>query len=384
MTNVRTASSPAPPRQVPGVWDGVLWALRRGGEGGGVSRPRLAWRAVTAALAHGHALRRWMIVVFELRARGIVDDMEGEYLRAVRPSVHRQTDPSTRVMQLIDHVDWLETAFCPVALERLAAGAPVVLAELPAPRGFDFIRLQLQRAGVQSPEGELLLTLTLQRSADVQHRALPAEVAALAFSRFRLEGAGCLAIGGVRGQRHPVQRLSPVEVDQALHGWKPAVFMVRVMQELARAWGQTLIGLRPGAHRLHGWSYRFSRRHRAAARRIDASYQALWDHFEATPGAPGWVVLPLQSDEKLAATALSPERRERQARRADYWIRARKLLRTQLRELLLRPTREQRQSGATQATTEPPPQDWDALDPEWPQADPVPSRVLETGPASLD
>jgi uncharacterized protein VirK/YbjX len=367
--------------RIPAISQGLRWALQPGVEGGGTSRLRLVWRAVRATLWHGKALRRWMAVVFELHSRGIVRDVPGEYLRAVRPYVHRGTGFSERVVQLIDHVDWLETAFQPAAFEQLASGRPLVLAELAAPRGYDFMRLQLQQAATQSPEGELLLTLSLQRSADVQHRPQPVDAGVLGFSRFRVDGVGCLVIGGVRGQRHPVMRVSPMEVSQALQGWKPAVLMVRVAQELARYWGLHLIGLDPGAHRLHGWSYQWTKRYREAGQRIYASYDALWDHFQVTKGPPGWVIVPLNSDENLAATALSPEKRERQTRRADYWIRTRNVLRLQLKQLLQRPDREARLSRVTESV------DRDSLaggDLDFPDSeDMVPSRVLQTGPATM-
>jgi Protein of unknown function (DUF535) len=221
----------------------------------------------------------------------------------------------------------------------------------------------------------------LQRSADVQHRPQPVDAGVLCFSRFRVDGVGCLVIGGVRGQRHPVTRVSPVEISQALQGWKPAVLMVRVAQELARHWNLHLIGLHPRAHRLHGWSYQWTKRSREAGQRIHASYQALWHHFEASKGPPGWVLVPLNSDEKLAATALSPEKRERQTRRADYWIRTRNLLRLQFKQLLQRPGREARLSRVTVGVDE------DSMTHEemdFPQSeDMVPSRVLQTGPGTM-
>lgn len=366
-------------QQVPGIWEGVQWALQPGAEGGGTSRARLAWRAFRATLSHGKTLRRWMGVVVELHSRHIVRDVPSEYLRAIRPYVHRGTDFNERVVQLTDHMDWLETAFHSKAFEQLASGEPLVLAELAAPRGYDFMRLQLRQASAQSPEGELLLTLTLQRAADVQHRAQPVDAGVLGFSRFRIDGMGCLVIGGVRGQRS-VQRLSPMEISQALQGWKPAVLMVRVAQELARYWNLHLVGLDPAAHRLHGWSYRWNKRHRDAGERIFASYGALWKHFEVTKGPPGWVVVPLNSDEKLAATDLSPEKRARQTRRADYWIRTRNLLRQQFRDVLQRPNREARLSRVTQAMERDSQDDaWDFEDSE----EMVPSRVLETGPGVL-
>jgi uncharacterized protein VirK/YbjX len=203
----------------------------------------------------------------------------------------------------------------------------------------------------------------------------------LGFSRFRVDGVACLVIGGMRGQRHPVVRVSTMEVSQALQGWKPAVLMVRVAQELARHWNLHLIGLHPGAHRLHGWSYQWTSRSREAGQRIYASYDALWDHFEAGKGPPGWVIVPMNSDEKLAATALSPEKRGRQTRRADYWIRTRNQLRLQFRQLLQRPGREVRLSRVTESI------DGDSLadaEPDTPsREDVVPSRVLQTGPGSL-
>lgn len=369
--------------QMPGIWSGVRWAADPAAHGSGISRPRLVWRALRAALWHGKALRRWMTVVFELQSRGVVKDLPGEYLRAVRPYVRRRTGYNERVIQLIDHVDWVESALRPAAYERLASGQPLVLAQLPAPKGYEFLRIQLTRAAVQSPEGELLITLTLQRAPEVKQRPRPVDLAVLAFSRFRVDGAGCLAIGGVRGQRHPVLRLSPIEVSQALQGWKPAVLLVRVAQELARHWGLHLLGLDPRAHQLQGWTYRWSRRHRRAAQRLSASYDGLWNHFEAKPGPQGWMILPIESDEKLAATALSPEKRARQTRRADYWMRIRKLMFVQFRESLRRPSLEASVSRVTQSL---------ALDsiapangaPDFPESrDATPSRVLETGPGSV-
>ncbi|HSV46352.1 MAG TPA: DUF535 family protein [Ramlibacter sp.] len=365
---------------MPSIWQGIAWALRQG-KSGGVSRWRLAWRAFDACLRHRRAMNRWMAVAFEMQARGLADDLPGEYLRAVRPCVHRRTSPSERVVQLTDHFDWLETAFKPAAFERLTSGRPLVLAELPAPRGYAYMRLQLTRTPPSSPEGELLLTLTLQRAADVQ-KSRPVDAAALAFSRFRIDDSGCLAIGGVRGQRHPVLRISSNELASALSGWKPPVLMVRVAQELARHWGLVLVGLNPGWHPLQGWTYQLSPRNREAAQRLYASYDALWEHFDASKGPPGWMVLPLNSDEQLAATDLSPEKRQRQTQRADYWIRIRNLLRLQLRELLQKPGREAQVSRITQAM----PLEVGAPDDAAYFAsdeDVVPSRVLATGPGTL-
>ncbi len=374
-------TSPANNR-MPGIWQGMTWALNSPATGGGVSRPRLIWRTFRALLLHPVALKRWMSVAFELKSRGVIDDLPAEFLRAARPHVNRATHTTERVVQLIDHADWFETAFKHGAFEQITSGRPLVLLELPAPRGYDYLRLQLQRAPVHSPEGELLLTLTLQRSADVQ-KSPPVDVAAIGFSRFRIEGQPCLVVGGVRGQRHPVLRLSPVEITQALQGWKPPVLMIRVMQELARFWGLHLVGLDPALHQLNGWTFKFRGRYREAAANLATSYNAIWQHFDGVRGPHGWIVVPLNSDEKLEATALSPEKRSRQTRRADYWIRTRNQLRAQLRVLLSRPDREARLSRVTESLTmngeldgE---DDVDFLNSE----DMVPSRVLETGPGSL-
>jgi uncharacterized protein VirK/YbjX len=375
--------------KVPGLWHGMVWAFQHGGQGGGISRLRLVWRTLSAILLHGKAMRRWMSIVFELSSRKVIDDLPAAYLRAVRPYVHRGTDISTRVVQLIDHVDWVETAFKPAAFSQLASGRPLILADLVAPRGYEYMRLQLQRAAPQSPEGELLLTLTLLRTADVQQSPQPVDAAALGFSRFRVDDLPCLVIGGVRGQRHPVLRLSPVELSQALCGWKPAVLMVRVAQELARTWGLHLVGLDPSSHRLQGWGYQWNARYRDAALRIYNSYDALWEHFKAKKGPPGWMIIPQNSDEKLEATALSPEKRARQTRRADYWIRIRNLLRLEFRELLQRPDRELRRNTQSMApdtvaadTMAPAGDDFDFSDSDAGSELP-PLRVLESGPGSL-
>jgi hypothetical protein len=90
-------------------------------------------------------------------------------------------------------------------------------------------------------------------------------------------------------------------------------------------------------------------------------------------------VVPTNSDEKLAATALSPEKRQRQTRRADYWIRTRNLLRLQFRQLLQRPGREASLSRVTQSMERDPNEDLDFPDSEVM----VPARVLQTGPANL-
>ena len=369
--------------RVPGTWEAFRWALQPGAEGGGTSRARLAWRALRATLWHGKALRRWMLVVFELHSREILRDLPGEYLRAIRPSVRGDTGFGERVVQLIEHADWLETAFQPEAFAQLISGEPVVLAELAPPRGYDFMRLQLEQAPPQSPEGEMLLALSLRRSAGVQHKPQPVEVGVLCFSRFRVDGVGCLVIGGVRGQRNSIQRISTTEIAQALQGWKPAVLLVSVAQELARHWGLRLIGLDPAAHRLHGWSYRWNKRYRGAAERILASYEALWDHFDAKPGPSGWVIVPSDSDERLAATALSPEKRERQTRRADYWIRTRNLLRVRFKQLLHRPHREPSLTRVTQSLERDSVAERDTTD--FQQSDPaLPDRVLQTAPGTLD
>lgn len=369
--------------RVPSVWQGVLWALARGAQGGGVSRARLAWRACVAAVAHGKAVRRWMGVVCELHARGIAADLKGEYLRAVRPFVNRHTGITERAIQLIDHNDWLETAFSRGAFERLASGRALVLAELPAPRGYEYMRLQLQRAPVHSPEGELLLTLTLLRAPEVQHKPLPVDAAVMALSRLRIDNVGCLVIGGVRGQRNQVLRMSPVEVSHALSGWKPSVLMVRVAQELARFWHLKLVGLDPDSHQLRSFTYQFNARHRDAAERIYASYDALWEHFDAAKGPDGWMIIPLDSDEKLEATALSPEKRARQTRRADYWIRIRKLLKTQMRDLLIRPGREARLSRVTESETVAAEEDGDPAEERQRDEEEFNSRVLQTGSMHL-
>jgi uncharacterized protein VirK/YbjX len=344
----------------------------------------LGARALVATLRHGRVLRRWMAVVHELRLRGLVEDEQREYLRALRPFVHRHTDVALRVSQLIDHLDWMEVAFQPKAFEVLARGRPLVLAELPPPRGYESMQLQLQRNLRQSPEGELLLTLTLRRARDVQPAAPALDVAVLAFTRIRLDGLPCLAIGGVRGQRDPRARLSATEVAQALHGWKAPVFMVRVAQELARYWSLHLVGLNPASHQLQSWHHQLRASQREVAQRIYASYDALWDHFDAKKGPTGWVVLPLNSDEKLAATALSPEKRARQTRRADYWIRTRNLLRDEFRRHLVRQSPEPTRGAVTQnlgpKTVQADSSAWDYQHSE----DIVPSRSMDSGPGALD
>lgn len=368
--------------RIPGIWSGVGWALRPA-QGSGISRLQMGGRALHGVLWHGKALRRWMAMVFELHSRGIISDMPSEYLRALRPYVHSGTSPSTRVVQLIDHADWLETALKPAAFKQVTSGKPLVLASLPAPRGYEYMRLQLQRSAPQSPEGDLMLTLVLQRAVEVQQSAGPVEAATLAFSRFRVEGQGCFVIGGVRGQRHPVLRLSSTELSQALSGWKPAVLMVRVAQELARFWGLRLVGLDPARHPLQRRPYRWSRHNREVGLQIEKSYGAIWEHFEATRGLHGWMVLPPNSDDKLAATALSPEKRARQTRRADYWIRTSNLLRIAFKEQLQRQTPEILLDGATQAHV---PDAMLARDSDFPASINVehsPSRVLDTGPSSL-
>ncbi|RYY70178.1 MAG: DUF535 domain-containing protein, partial [Comamonadaceae bacterium] len=242
-------------RVLPGPWRGFAWALRGAPQ-------EVATRALVGALQHGKPLRQWMALVHDLRHRGLVDDERREYLRALRPVVHGGTDIPSRIAQLIAHTDWLEQGFQSRAFEQLMHGKPVVVADMQPPRGYDQMRLQLQRAVRHSPEGELLLTLTLRRSAKVQVGAQPVEIAALAFTRIRLEGLPCLAIGGVRGQREVNGRVSPTEVVHALQGWRAPVFLVRVAQELARYWGLHLVGLDPAAHRLHRWPSRWRRHHR--------------------------------------------------------------------------------------------------------------------------
>lgn len=368
----------------PSIWRGVFWScLPTDRHRGGAA---LGWRALVATLKHKRMLNRWMGVVHELHMRGLVEDEQREYLRAMRPFVNRHTDVSLRVSQLVDHLDWMEVAFQPRAFEHLAIGHSLTLAELPPPRGYESMRLQLQRNVRQSPEGELLLTLVLRRSREVQPAAPEMEVAVLAFTRIRLDGLPCLAIGGVRGQRDPRTRLSATEVSQALHGWKAPVFMVRVAQELARYWSLHLVGLNPASHHLQSWQHQWRKGQREVAQRIYASYDALWEHFDAKKGPTGWVVLPLNSDEKLAATALSPEKRARQTRRADYWIRTRNLLREEFRRHLVRQSPEPVRGGHTQQlgpkTVQADSSAWGA---DFESSDDiVPSRSMDSGPGALE
>ncbi|HZY17056.1 MAG TPA: DUF535 family protein [Ramlibacter sp.] len=386
MAGKTRSSSKSARGRAPSLWRGIAWALspaRRRQQGGS----GLGARTLVATLRHGKPLRRWMAVVQDLRSRGLIEDESREYLRALRPSVQRHTDVPARVAQLIDHLDWMETAFQPKAFEQLARGKAVVLAELPPPRGYEAMQLQVQRPARHSPEGELLLTLSLRRSPQVQPAAQPVQIAVLAFTRIRLEGLPCLAIGGVRGQRDATGRVSATEIAQALHGWKAPVLMVRVAQELARFWGLHLVGLNPASHRLHDWRYQWRKAHRESAQRIYASYDALWEHFGAKKGPPGWVVLPLHSDEKLSATALSPEKRARQTRRADFWIRMRNLLRHEFRRHLVRQAPESRLGGITQnlgpRTIMAEPSEWDDRDFEDSEQI-VPSRSMDSGPGALE
>lgn len=362
------------------VWRGIAWAWSEPRD-----RATLGARAMVAALRHGKPLRRWLAAVRDLRSRGLIEDERREYLRALRPFVHRHTDVGTRVAQLIDHLDWMETAFQPNAYEVLVRGKPVTLAELPPPRGYDSVQLRLQRNVRQSPEGELLLTLSLRRAAQVQPAAPFIDVAVLAFTRMRIDTVPTLAIGGVRGQRDASSRLSATEVTQLLHGWKAPVLMVRVAQELARYWGLQLAGLDPSWHRLRAWPYNWRRSHREAAQRIFTSYEALWDHFGGRHGPPGWVLLPLNSDEKLAATALSDEKRSRQTRRADYWIRTRNLLREEFRRHLVRQAPEVKGAAVTQnlGPRTVAQSDWEVRDFE-DSSEVVPSRSMDSGPGALE
>jgi hypothetical protein len=96
------------------------------------------------------------------------------------------------------------------------------------------------------------------------------------------------------------------------------------------------------------------------------------------------MIIPLDSDEKLAATALSTEKRERQSRRADYWIRTRNSLRASFKQLLQRPHREPSLTRVTQSlerdslVEQQDPTDFLESDPALPQG------VLHTAPGTLD
>src|SRR3569832_632965 len=191
VTSSRCAPRARKKQPVPGVWQGVRWAWAANTRGGMTSRPRLIWRALRATVSQPKPLARWMALVHELHSREVLHDVPGEYLRAIRPYVHRGTTLQERVARLVDYMDWLESAFNPAAFAQIAAGDPLVLAELAPPRGYQSMRLALQHAPVQSPEGEMLLTLTLCRSADLQHKPQPIEVAALAFCCFCFFGSSC-------------------------------------------------------------------------------------------------------------------------------------------------------------------------------------------------
>ena len=124
-----------------------------------------------------------------------------------------------------------------------------------------------------------------------------------------------------------------------------------VAQELAQYWGLHLIGLDPAWHPLHGPLQRLSGRNRDTARRISEAHTTLWTHFAAQRGPAGWMLLPPHSDDRLEATALSPEKRARQIQRADYWIRTANLLRNEFRGVLLRPDPHARDARVTDHQT---------------------------------
>jgi len=92
--------------------------------------------------------------------------------------------------------------------------------------------------------------------------------------------------------------------------------------------------------------------------------------------------MPIDSEEKLAATALSPEKRARQTKRADYWIRTRNLLRARFKQLLQRPHREPSLTRVTQSMERDSVAEQDTTD--FQQSEPeVPERVLQNGPGTL-
>src|SRR4051812_34047795 len=108
--------------RIPSLWQGVKWAMQPAAAGGGTSSMRMAWRALSATLSHPRAMKRWMTVAYELYSRKLVTDLPAQYLRAVRPYVHRGVGFNERVVQLIDHMDWLETAFHRAAFEQVISG----------------------------------------------------------------------------------------------------------------------------------------------------------------------------------------------------------------------------------------------------------------------
>ena len=63
------------------------------------------------------------------------------------------------------------------------------------------------------------------------------------------------------------------------------------------------------------------------------------------------MTLPSQSDDNLASVAQSPEKRARQIRRADYWIRTANMLRTEFHMLLQRADPVERMGRMTEAHT---------------------------------
>ena len=222
---------------MPGSGKALRWALQPGAEGGGTSRARLAWRALRA-----HVVARQGLA--PLDDRGVRAALARHRARPAGriPARH----PARRCAAAPGSASaWSSSSSTPTGSRplpaarpssRLVSGAPLVLAELAPPRGYDFMRLQLEQAPPQSPEGELLLTLSLQRSADVQHKPQPMEAGVLCFSRFRVDGVGCLVIGGVRGQRHPVQRIER-------HGNRPGPAGL----EAGRAAGERRAGAGPAS-----------------------------------------------------------------------------------------------------------------------------------------
>lgn len=315
-------------------WRAVVWSLQPAHGGS----PLVAAYAAWAAVRHAKPLRRWLAQVEDLRSRGLLQDARVEALRALHPPLVRGMGFAERVSQLLDHQDWMEGAFQRAPFGQLARGESVLLQALEPPSGCDSMVLQLRRAPQPGDAGELLLTLTVLPSVGPGGLQEPVDVGVLAFTRLRLrEHHACLAIGGVRGQRGQSSQLSGGAVQKALNGWPPAVFLVMVIQELARHWHLGLVGLDPRYHRLLAWPWRWSRSQRAVAKRLTATHAPLWEQFGASSGHAGWLRLQTDPGDLLAATAREPLKRQRQAERADFWLRARGLLRDDLEHILARP-----------------------------------------------
>lgn len=302
--------------RAPRLWNVPRWSLAESRGLPAMRRLRLFGRALEAVARHPRSVRRLLHLIAELREEGIPVPVRELAMR----SLHAQPSAALpdRLGAAGEQLEWLGAALRPASFLELLRGGALALGSV--------------HNGLAEPQRLILLEETDASSEDGDWRLVLAapppfhhgERYALNFSCVRLQGRLTLAIC-----RAPdAGRVAP----RTLGGWHPACLLACVAAELAAWWDIELAVWNPPA---------------ADGSGADEGLRTIVATFCGVAQFPGWVRVPAFPVELLFAVSRSPEARELQAHRTDFWFRVRRGLRKSIRQQLRSPVAQARGAGLT-------------------------------------